>query len=153
MTGTGLHKKDVWVACCKLLESRLQSIELTMTDLREAIFTETKSSAGDKHETARARLHNEQSQLQAQWNELHLQLAELKRLEPTVVMNRIAPGSLVESGLGYFLIAAPIGKVQVGPISVQVISPQSPLALKLMGLKRDEVFELNGATHTIVSVQ
>ena len=49
-------KTAVRDACYGHLQTRHSSLTAALTEISESINTETKSSVGDKHETARARI-------------------------------------------------------------------------------------------------
>jgi hypothetical protein len=47
-------KAEVHHACCKILAERIQSLRQQLHELVEGAKNDSKSTAGDKHETARA---------------------------------------------------------------------------------------------------
>jgi len=49
-------KKQLYNQCSDFIEHRLLIIKSTINDIQESLDSETKSSAGDKHETGRAML-------------------------------------------------------------------------------------------------
>lgn len=122
-----------------------------MSDYEEAISgaqnsanEETKSSAGDKYETGRA-----MAQLEIEKN--MAQLAEAKRLKQTleqIAPDKITPlihlGSLVLTNHGNFYVAISAGPFTIQNKSYFAISPASPIGQKLMGLRAEDSFSLNG---------
>ncbi|MGZ3932660.1 MAG: hypothetical protein ACXVP0_15440, partial [Bacteroidia bacterium] len=99
----------------------------------------------------RAMMQIEQEKLSGRLSEAMDQLATLKQtdLQPA---SRIAKGSLVETDTCYFFLSIGMGKLIVDEKTVFVISPQSPLGLKLMGLKQHDNAELNGTRYVIRAV-
>jgi len=96
---------------------------------------ETKSSSGDKYETGRAMM-----QLEIEKNSV--QLAESLKLKTALDQitldddpQVVKPGSLVVTDHGVFFIAISLGKINLQNKTFFVISPGSPLGLKLMRLK------------------
>jgi len=47
-------KQQLHLKCQELLQNRLRVVEKSMNDIYNNLETETKSTAGDKHETGRA---------------------------------------------------------------------------------------------------
>ena len=52
-------KEDLLKQCVLFVNDKLEIIETIMSENRKALEQESKSSAGDKHETGRAMLHLE----------------------------------------------------------------------------------------------
>lgn len=132
-----------------VLENKRIAIEREMDDMSESVNNETKSSVGDKHETARARMQAEQARLQKQLFELRAQKEEFEKIKQLKREEKVTPGSLVVTDSGVFFVAIALGKLKLGQVFVQVISVRSPFALKMHGLKCGEVFEMNGNTYSI----
>ena len=54
-----LIKEQLFTQCLAFIDNRLITIKNTMQEIQESLLSETKSSAGDKHETGRAMLQLE----------------------------------------------------------------------------------------------
>ena len=52
-------KEALHASCVGFVEDRLETIQKTIQDIQMSLTSETKSSAGDKHETGRAMLQLE----------------------------------------------------------------------------------------------
>ena len=63
-----------------LLEKRSQEIRKEMDTAQQSANSETKSTAGDKHETARAMAQLEVEMLSKQLEEVNKSIAQLKRI-------------------------------------------------------------------------
>lgn len=145
-------KKSVLLKCHAAIDSKIDALNAVLTDLTEAGNNETKSSAGDKHETARAMMQLEQEKLGKQIQEWEIQKNILAKIDGEKKSSSISLGSLVESNNGYFFIAANIGKIQVGDSSVMVISTQSPLGIEFLNKVSGNDFSFNGKPYKILSV-
>ena len=66
-------KLELYNKCLAFTQDRLNTINKTIQELQESLTSETKSSAGDKHETGRA-------MLQLEREKAGQQLAEIKKL-------------------------------------------------------------------------
>ncbi len=146
-------RADVIKACLHMLAKRKSSIMVDLFDLEESLKTETKSSVGDKHETARARMHNEQAQLQKLQLEVKAQIDAVEKLIPHKSKDMVSIGNLVHTNNGIFFVAIALGKVQLGERSIQVISGNSPLSKKLLGKQNGEQFELNTTMYRIELIE
>lgn len=145
-------KLNITNACKNLLEDKIQSLSLIMQEVTDSANNETKSSAGDKHETARAMMQLEQEKISKQIADLAEQKNEFDKIDFTKSSTQIAQGSLVETNKGFFLIASSIGKITVDDKTVFVISNKSPLALTLIGKQQKDVLSFNGVKYEIKSV-
>lgn len=145
-------KERLLLHCQNLMEEKVQSIKLTLQHVTESANNETKSSAGDKHETARAMMQLEQEKLTRQINEALQVQSELLSLQ-NHTSSQVMKGSLISSNRGFVFIAAPLGKIEFEKNTFIVISDKSPLALKFMGLKQNASVDFNGMNYQLISVQ
>lgn len=127
-------KEKVFHHYLQLLHEKIGALQNVLADLKESGSNETKSTAGDKHETALAMLQIEQANKRTQLAELSAQLVVLEKINPGISPAVIITGSLIKTNRGYFFMSVALGKVLVDGINVIALSPQSPLGQKLMGL-------------------
>lgn len=144
-------KSDVNDACLRIIAERIQSLRQQLHELVEGAKSDSKSTAGDKHETARAMMQIEQEKLANQLNLLLQQEQTLKRIDPEMKSEVVSNGSLVKTNQGWMYVSVPLGKIKVGEEQVMCLSAQSPLGQKLIGKKAGESVSVNGA-HFIVDV-
>lgn len=142
-------KEKVYLQCLQLIADKVTTLQAMLDDLRESEKNETKSTAGDKHETARAHLQLEQENVRRQLKEISDQKTALEQLNVNLVPVAVAKGSLVKTDKGYFFIGVAIGKVMVNELTVFALSPQSPLGIKLMGSKPGSTIKMNDTTYFI----
>ncbi len=147
-----IFKSKTISACKKVLEDKLQFLKSTLAEATDAGNNETKSTAGDKHETGRAMMQLEQEKLGQQLLEIENQLLDFDKIDFTIPSKTIINGSLIETNNGYFLMASAIGKIEVDKAIVYVISAKSPLALKLLGLKEKQEINFNGIGYEIKTI-
>ncbi len=126
-----------------LLNQKIQELQYVLNDLKETGANETKSTAGDKHETALAMIQIEQANKRAQLNELFTQKAVLDKIDPSLISSQVINGSLVKTNRGSFFISTSLGKATVDKMEITAISPQSPLGCKLLGLSIGNTIEVN----------
>lgn len=145
-------KEKVYSHYLKTINDKIQLLQYTLYDLKESGSNETKSTAGDKHETALAMLQIEQENKRTQLSDALTQKAALEKINPIVAALRIISGSLVKTNRGFFFISIALGKALIDGISVIAISPQSPLGMQLMGLSTGDVTEINNNRYVIESI-
>lgn len=113
--------------CQNYLKDKLDIIQSELALAKESTKNESKSSAGDKHETGRAMAQLEQEKLSTQFIELEKQNQILTKINDEVINIKIGIGSIIETNIGIFFIAIPIGKVEIDNAEYFVISPYSPI--------------------------
>jgi len=120
--------------------------------LDESLHSEDKNSTGDKHETGRAMLHLEQEKLSGQLLEVENTRNALKKIDITVLGDRVAMGSLVRTGTARYFLSISAGTHREGDTVVHCISGAAPMARLLLGKRVGDVFEFNGQSHTVLEV-
>mgnify|MGYP003393247332 FL=1 len=100
------------------LQHKIAAIENDLLAIKESISNETKSTAGDKYETARAMLHIEQENVMKQLANAQNQKHELTAVDTSQVASVVRHGSLVTTNYGIFFIATAMGKIVVDENSI-----------------------------------
>jgi DNA-binding transcriptional MerR regulator len=139
--------------CLHLLDTSIAEIKHQMQELITHAANDSKSSAGDKHETGRAMMQQAQEQLGKQLQETEMKRASLARIQTLPTTEAIGEGSLVMTNENTLLLAAPLGKIQFEEKEVFVISMQSPLAQALKGKKSGESISFQQKQINILNVQ
>lgn len=138
--------------CYLWVEERIAEARKTMQETQAAANEETKSSAGDKYETSREMMRQEQDKAARQLME-NLKLKQvLDSLRPEAKHEKVQPGSLLQTSQGNFYISISLGRLMVEKEEFMMISPVSPLGMQLMGKKKGEEVELNGRRFFIEEV-
>lgn len=137
-------KQKIYDQYLQLLNERIGLLQKVLDDLKESGSNETKSTAGDKHETALAMLQIEQAQKREQLHEALLQKTQLEKINPGIISSAVVNGSLVKTNRGYFFLSVALGKIIVDGLTIIALSPQSPLGMKLPGLKTGDQIQVNG---------
>jgi transcription elongation GreA/GreB family factor len=147
-----LSKDIVHNEALATISSRLSAIQVEFDALNEALSSETKSSAGDKHETGRAMAQLEQEKLSRQLLETKRLRDGLVQINPKERTTKIGFGSLVETNRGYFFVSFGIGTLHVKKAAVICISAGSPIGQQLLHKQAGDRIQLNGEIK-ILSVQ
>ena len=147
-----VQKQKLILACRDYLQNKINSLNAFINEVTESSNSESKSSAGDKHETSKAMMQLEREKLGTQLKEAEDQLVEFEKINFNKTFQCIEQGSLVETNKGFFLIASSIGKIAVDDKTVFVISSKSPLAVALAGKQQNDSLSFNGVEYVIVSI-
>lgn len=147
-----MQKQKLIQDCSNYLKDKIDSLNTIINEVTESSNSESKSSAGDKHETSKAMMQLEIEKLGTQLKEAEGQLSEFEKINFNKTFQTIEQGSLVETNKGYFFIAGSIGKITVDDKIVFVISSKSPLALKLINSKQKDTVNFNDVSYSILSI-
>jgi transcription elongation GreA/GreB family factor len=145
-------KQKIYNHYLQVINDKVQMLQQVLAGLKESGSSETKSTAGDKHETALAMLQIEQANTRAQLQEVIKQKDALEKINPAVTAIKIVNGSLVKTNRGYLFLSVASGKAVVDGTVVIALSPQSPLGTKLMGLTIGDMAEVNGNKYVVESI-
>ena len=146
-------KQKIYNHYLQVIHDKVAMLQNILTDLKESGSNETKSTAGDKHETALAMLQIEQANTRGQLQEALTQKAALEKINPALSASIVLNGSLVKTNRGYLFVSIALGKTVIENITVIALSPQSPLGQKLMGLKVGDVAVINTMYYTIEVIE
>ncbi len=145
-------KQELYNLCRKHVENSIREIEAALTDRREAMHNETKSSMGDKYETTREMLQQDINMNLDRLSKAKADEAALMSINPESSSQIVVPGSLVQCSNGNFYIAISAGHFTVGGTKYYAVSLSSPIGSQLKGKQAGDTFVLNGKSNTIHSV-
>ena len=146
------RKEKIHGHCLSLINDKISLLQQVLADLKESAGNETKSTAGDKHETALAMLQIEQANTRGQLEDVLQKKAVLEKINPVSSAQQIVNGSLVKTNRGYLYLSVALGKINTAGIDVIALSPQSPLGEKMMGLVVGDTAEMNGNFYLIEAI-
>ena len=145
-------KKEICEQLQAMLAAKAAEALQMLATLKESRDGETKSSAGDKYETARAMTQIEMEKTEVQLENIRLLQHDLSRIDLDQPYNTVETGSLVITGEGKYFISVGIGKVIVGNETVYVISAASPLGRFLSGKSAGDQGTFQGKEFRIQSI-
>ena len=134
------------------LREKLSTCAEALTSTRAAFASDTKSSAGDKHEVGRAMVQQELDKLEEQRSKLIGLQQELERVPLDRVYDRVAFGALVFTDQGTYFIAIGLGAVQVDGEVCYAVSLASPIGQALRDKRAGELVLFNGKRMTVVAI-
>lgn len=139
---------------CKLyVTQREQTVHEIIASNKKALLSETKSSAGDKHETGRAMLQLEMEKASQQISVVQQMKEVLFRINTSNTSEVVRLGSIVYTNKGTYFLVVSIGKVTINTNDYFVISSSSPIGKLLLGKRKNETITFNNTKITIEEVE
>ncbi len=145
-------KEELYRFCVVFVAQKEEEIKKIIADAQDAINNETKSSAGDKYETAREVMQQDINMNLARLNELGKLRTTLEHISPTQTGTTVLPGSLVYTNNGIFYMAVGAGKITIDGTTYFGISAASPIGMQLLGKAAGYSFVLNGKKFVVERV-
>ncbi len=145
-------RRKVYAAYQDQIQSRINTLQTALEELKISLQSETKSTAGDKYETGRAMVHIEQENLGRQLAALQEQQTALAHIDINAYTGTIIAGSLVHTSQGYLFPGVVLGKLVVDAVPVFALSPSAPLGLVLMGKTRGDTLTFRNTVYHIEAV-
>lgn len=145
-------KKILHDFCRSFIEARLHRIKNNIGEVQESLTSETKSSAGDKHETGRAMLQLEREKLGQQLAEAEKIVQVLEKVPVNNNSKTVRLGSCVKTSTGSYYLAISAGACKVKGGTVYCISPETPIGRLLFAKSTGETFIFNGNEIAILEI-
>ena len=145
-------KEKLYQECVFYVEKREQTIQEIINSNKKALLSETKSSAGDKHETGRAMLQLEMEKASQQIAVVHQMKETLAKVDTANSHDLIRLGSvIITENMNYF-IAISLGKTTINNKDYFIISSSSPIGKMFLGKKEGDKVVFNGNSIIIQSI-
>jgi len=135
------QKKAAYNFCKCFIEDRLARIQTNISSIQESLSSETKSSAGDKHETGRAMLQLEREKLGVQLAKAENTKQLLSKVNIDTKSDKVRLGSLVQTSNATYFISISAGEFKA---SIFCISISTPIGQLLLGKSVGEFIHFNG---------
>jgi len=126
-------KSELYNLCLLSLNHRLEAVQTKIAEIQESLTSETKSSAGDKHETGRAMLQLEREKAGVQLSEIQKQQNTLTKVKVLNTSKTICLGSVVYTSKSNYFVAISAGAFSIAGELFYAISPQTPIGKLLLG--------------------
>ena len=126
-------KQQLYAFCKVFIGKRLERINSNIDSLQEALTSETKSSAGDKHETGRAMIQLEREKLGNQLAEAQLLQELFKKIPQQASLSKVGLGSVVFTDQQNYYIGISAGELKINGVSYFAIAPNTPIGKLLLG--------------------
>jgi len=124
-----------------------------MKEIKEALFEEIKSSAGDKHETGRAMLQLEREKVGNQFYEVENMFETLNKIDVLAPSLVVHLGSIVYTTQANYFIAISVGKLEVEDQAFYAISSNTPIGKLLMAKPEEEEIKFRDQSFRIKKIE
>lgn len=145
-------KELLFERCSIFIENRINAIQGTIIEIQGALLEETKSSAGDKHETGRAMLQLEREKLGQQLSEAQIIKLKLDKIQPKTISKIVVLGSVVFSSQANYFIAISAGQQVINSDTFYAISTQTPIGQLLLSKKAGDTVIFRGQKITLTKI-
>ena len=139
-------KDELRKFCESFAEERIYRINNSIKGLNDSLNSETKSSAGDKHETGRAMIQLEREKLGHQLYEAEKMRQVLAGINSPDNSKIVGQGSLVITTDSAYYISISAGVFKRGSSQIYCVSAASPIGKILLGKSLGQCFEFNQKT-------
>ncbi|MBX2826705.1 MAG: 3-oxoacyl-ACP synthase [Flavobacteriaceae bacterium] len=137
-------KKELQKFCEAFVNERRKKIEDDIARIEESLFSEGKSTAGDKHHTARAMLQLERENAGNQLLEVEKLETVLGKINIERKPYPIALGSWVTTSSGNYFLSISAGRFTTQEREIYCISPGTPIGRLLLGKNPGDTFPFQG---------
>ena len=144
-----INKIDFLLHLKEIVSLRISEID---KDIKAAITdrnNDSKSTAGDKHETSRALAEIEINKLKLQMSMSQKSLELLNKIDASKKSQQVAFGAIVECQNANYFISIGLGKIEYQNQSIYCISLASDLGKTMATKQKGESFTFNTNTITI----
>lgn len=145
-------KKQLLTYCRDQLALRRAGVQKILDSITVSLREETKSSAGDKHETGRAMLQLERENAGKQLAEVEKLEAILKRISLKISTGPIHLGSVVKTSKAHYYMSIPIGEIKIENQSYYAIGIGSPIGQVLLGKQEGDEVRFRESKFTIHNI-
>jgi transcription elongation GreA/GreB family factor len=145
-------KTLLFAHCQNYIEAKKLLLEKQKDALQLALTSESKSSAGDKHETGRAMIQLEREKLGNQIAEIEQNQQRLNAIKNHKSTKSVTIGSIVLTDQLNYFIAIAADFCELEGEKYYCISPQSPIGGRLLGKKVKDQIEFNTRSSTLLEI-
>ncbi|SDW12389.1 hypothetical protein SAMN05444411_101112 [Lutibacter oricola] len=138
-------KSQLLKECLLFVEKKCDTISKSIASNKYDLFSETKSSAGDKHETGRAMIQLEMEKAGQQLSIVNEMNEILQKIVIEDSSEIIKLGSLIKTTKGTYFLAVSVGQVKVKNNTYFVVSSKSPIGKQLLGKQVGAIIPFNKA--------
>lgn len=126
-------KQILYKHCFEFIENRFKTIHNSINEIHESLTSETKSSAGDKHETGRAMLQLEREKAGNQLADIQKTKEAFSKIDTSKTLENVSLGSVVLTSHHNYFIAISAGEIKIDNKLFYAISPNTPIGQLLIG--------------------
>ena len=145
-------KSQLYQLCLTFIQNRIENIEYSMLQARQASNDDTKSSAGDKYETTREMMQQEMDRNSKLLYEAGQQKIALQQIENVDTAKEVKNGSFVLTSEGNFYISISAGELNLENQKFIAVSQAAPIGRAFIGRKVGDEINFNGNKYLIKEI-
>ena len=145
-------KSKLLEQCNAFYHANFKTILFQIEEINKALYSETKSTAGDKYETGRATLQLEREKLGTQLAEQQKLQKVLSRIQNSITSKIVGLGSVVYTTQANYFISISAGELCLDGVVYYAISTQTPIGRLLLGKTVNSEVDFRGQIFTIKKV-
>lgn len=145
-------KKDLHQQLIDLALKKIDGSKDALKIAQESANEESRSTAGDKHDTAKAMAQLEVEKAGKNLIENEKLLKQLQQIDPSKKLNHVQLGAVVITKSANYFISSSLGKTVLADQTYFAISIVSPIGQAMKGLKKGDSFLFNGKKTELVEV-
>ncbi|WP_341214691.1 3-oxoacyl-ACP synthase [uncultured Wocania sp.] len=145
-------KQQLYNQCFEFVENRFLIVQKTINEIQESLLSETKSTAGDKHEIGRAMLQLEREKAGNQLSEIVKVKEALSKIDTSKSLKSIGLGSVVYTRQANYYIAVSAGQLKVENNLFYAISASTPIGQLLIGKTAGDTIIFRESSFKIIEV-
>lgn len=138
--------------CHTILNARVAMLEEAVKDAQDSANNQDKSSAGDKHETARVLSQNARDLNASVLVEALRERDLLLRVKDAECATFVKNGAIVITSSFNAFVCVNLGKIDFDGLSIMCISPSAPIAQKMLKLLKTDKFNFNNRETVLLDV-
>ena len=138
--------------CFSIKQSQIEELNNSVLSIKEAVESNDKSSAGDKHETARENANQTLLIYGAQHKKATDDLMLLQRIKTDILCNSVQTGAVVVMNDLVLFIAEISDRISMEEVLIQIVPPNGPLLKEIMGKSQGYSFSFNQRSYQIIDV-
>ena len=145
-------KKALYQQCMEFVDTRLNTVQKAIREVHESLSSETKSTAGDKHETGRAMLQLDREKLGQQLAGIQNLKQGLRKINIETTSNKVGLGSLVYTSQHHYFISISAGELLYNNDKFYAISFSTPIAKALLAKQVGDSIQFRNSTFAITKI-
>ena len=145
-------KEALFRQCEAFANKRLQTVEAVISSNQLALQSETKSSAGDKHETGRAMLQLEMEKAGQQLAGIMQMKEILAKVDILKTSKNVCLGSVIFTEKVNYFLSISAGQLEVANKMYFAVSVSSPIGKLLLGKQENEEITFNGMLYKVQKI-
>jgi transcription elongation GreA/GreB family factor len=145
-------KEALFRQCEAFANKRLQTVEAVIYSNQLALQSETKSSAGDKHETGRAMLQLEMEKAGQQLAGIMQMKEILAKVDLVKTAKNVRLGSIIFTKKVNYFLSISAGQLVVADKIYFAVSVSSPIGKLLLGKQENEEITFNGMLYKVQKI-